>query len=104
MGCDSDTVVSFVDGLGLLASLAPNPFLFCEAIGAETFDVIRWLAFQQGLHEQMADSRRTGNSVRIATARHHKSPYSTAFSNDESSIRRKRRPTFRDRLNLGRSG
>src|SRR5689334_10717306 len=104
MDCDSDTVISFVNSLGLFTSLAPIPFHFGESIGTQALDIIRGLAFQQRLHKQMTDPRRTGNSVRIAATRHNKTFNSTALSNNESPIRCKGGPTFCDSLNLCSSG
>src|SRR6266481_5947154 len=102
MTSKSHTIVSLVNSLGLFASVAPIPWLFRKPIGTQALNIIRGFAFQERFDEQLADARRTGNAVRVATASHNKALYSPTFSNDESAIRRKRRPTFCDRLNLSR--
>src|SRR4051794_24407563 len=88
-----DSIISFVNARRFAAGFLPTPGGFGEAIRAEALYIFRRLAFENGFVNQPSNAGRTTNAMRIAPSRHDETGDSAAFADDESSIRRKSRPT-----------
>src|ERR1041384_3580865 len=87
-----DSIVGFVNVRRFPAGVLPSPRVFGEAIRAETLHVIRRLALENGFVNQPPNAGRTTNAMCITASCHDETGNSTAFTDNESPVRRKGRP------------
>src|SRR5687767_11347135 len=96
-----DPIVSFVNASCVAPRILPIPTRFRKAIRTQAAHVFRWLFLKQRFDEQPADSRGAANAMRVAPAGHHEPFQTRTFANDETPVRRERRPAFADPRFIG---